>query len=30
MDRRDQRDHIARLLRQLMKQPALEPAAAPA
>jgi len=30
MDRRDQRDHIARLLRQLMKQPALAPAAAPA
>jgi acetyl-CoA carboxylase carboxyl transferase subunit beta len=30
MDRRDQRDHIARLLRQLMKRPALESAAAPA
>jgi acetyl-CoA carboxylase carboxyl transferase subunit beta len=33
MDRRDQRDHIARLLRQLMKQPPLaanQPALAPA
>jgi acetyl-CoA carboxylase carboxyl transferase subunit beta len=30
MDRRDQRDHIARLLRMLMKQPTLSPAAADA
>jgi acetyl-CoA carboxylase carboxyl transferase subunit beta len=30
MDRRDQRDHIARLLRMLLKQPAVLPAAAEA